>query len=882
MTEETAEHLFKRQLRQRNTDSLRLTALLGGILVPFFWVLDWWVIPRYVYGTLALRAFCAVYSVLLIIGIARRRKWCERYVTQLGLSYTLAIAWSIAVMCWLHQGYESSYYAGINLVVIGVGFLFSWPTRTSVLFCSLTYLFYMAPLACGTLTIHNTANALGNQFFLIATMTITLAAQNHRYQLEQREFDGNLALQRTKASLEQAFARLQQLDRLKSQFFNNITHELRTPLTMILSPLDSLIDGELGELSPKHRRYLVPLRRNALKLLKLINNLLDVAKIEERRLQLRPVRTDLHGLLAEVVEHSRPLASRKEIEVSCEVTSTRDDLYLDLEQIERVLVNLVSNALKFTNPRGQVSITLQDAEDGVQLKVRDTGIGIAADQLERVFERFSQADGSITRRYGGTGIGLALAREVVELHGGTLTVTSTPGEGSEFTAHLWSGREHLDPALLVATAASDGAESLPAESREWTQQLIESLEFRFLDIDEATERRIAARGDDSAKGTKVLVVEDHLDVLRFIHMNLQEEHAVYLAQNGAQGLELARAERPDVIVTDYMMPEMDGVSLIRALRADKKTADIPVIMLTGKSRVDDRVAAREAGADIHLSKPFSPKELRQGIQQLLAKRGRQAAIVVREHIKSLELISAGLAHEINNPLSYIKNAVFAINSKVNKIDIALEQLDLPDSEQRRVIEKARKQIARMNDAAERGVERISEVVQLVRRYAREGYPEETSPLVLDDAIRDVGRLIAPKTESDVKIDVDLNAAGVTVRCIPDEMSQVLRNLWQNAIDAVGSTGTVRVSTQRDGNTVIYEVRDNGPGIAPENLSRIFTPFFTTKVGGKGMGLGLAITHQVVERAGGAITVDSKVGEGTTFQVRLPVAGDETTSTGAAA
>ena len=870
--------LLKESLRQKNVSSLRMGAILGGTLVPLFWVLDWMIIPEHLTLTLFIRLTCTLYAAFLLGAIAQKRAWVEKHVDILSLTFTLSMTLSIAVMCWLHKGYESPYYAGISLVIIGTGFLFSWSPRLSITFCSLTYFFYMTPFVLGIYAVNEFTVVISNQFFLLSTIIVILAAQRHRYQLESREFYGNLALQRTKGSLETAVTKLKEMDRLKSEFFSNITHELRTPLTMILSPVESLMEGEMGDYSQSQRAYLHPIRRNALKLLKLINDMLDLARIEERFMRIRVQRTDLIELLTEITEHAGPLAARKDIELALDIRSSRDDLYVDAEKVERAIINLVSNALKFTDQDGKVTLFMEASEQEVRVGVQDTGVGIPAEMIERIFERFSQADGTVTRRYGGTGIGLALSRELVELHGGRLDAESTVGEGSLFSIVFQVGEDHLRPEVLDRRQERASPESARrSEDRgpqEWTRQLLEQRDYRYLDIEEVTERRLATREEAASRATKVLVVEDNLEVLRFIHMQLRDEHAVYLGRDGVHGLELALRERPDVIVTDYMMPEMDGLTLIRELRKNNTTADIPVIMLTAKSRLKDRTDAREAGADIYLSKPFSPKELRTAIRGLLERQGRQADVFMREHVRNLEVISAGLAHEIHNPLSYVKNAFVVISEKVDSVTALLKRDDIEEAEKVRKIQKSLDRMDRMREISRRGIERIEQVVSLVRRYAREGFPEEPTAMVLDSAVQDVGKLITAGGDKDAQVELDLQAGDATVTCVPEEMHQVIRNLWQNAVEAVASDGHVQISTRCDNGVAIFEVSDDGHGIPREDLPRIFTPFFTSKEPGKGLGLGLAISQHVVTRAGGSIAVESMPGKGTTFRVQLPVCRDD--------
>ncbi|MBN2193630.1 MAG: response regulator [Polyangiaceae bacterium] len=864
---------FSRHLQQVNCASLWYVCALGGCLVPFFWVLDIYTVPDWLGLTFALRLSTASVAAALLLALRRWPSRMARQVNHWGFIYTAYIALVISVMCWLHEGYESPYYAGLNLVIVGAGLLFLWRFRVAILFCATIYLTYMVPLILGRIPIREPAVALGNQFFLIGTVVIILAAQYYRYRMERRWFFARLDLERTKQSLEEAYQRSMELDRLKSNFFSSVTHELRTPLTMILAPLEALMEDPRWTADALQREYLQAIRGNALRLLKLINDLLDLARLEEKYLRLRVENTDMAALLTEVVEYSRPLATRKDIAIDLDVDEPGGEMWVDAEKIERVVVNLLANALKFTSPGGRVCVWSREQPDELLLGVRDNGPGIAAEARRWVFERFRQADGSVTRRYGGTGIGLALAKELVELHGGCITVTSEVGIGSEFVVRLRRGRHHLAgdaldrrqrPSSPPAARRSDDR-----EPREWTRQLLERKDYRFLDIEQATERRVAPRGEAS-RATKVVVIEDNVEILRFLSLQLRDRHSVYLAPDGTRGLDLVRRELPDVIITDYMMPGMDGVALVEALRGDAATSGIPIIMLTARNDVADRLLVRRAGADVYLTKPFSPQEVRAAVEQLLERRGQQVSVVAKEQVRSLEVISAGLAHEINNPLSYIANAVQVLGERIATIHDAAAQ-GMPLSAIQEIIVGSQAKSERMLAVALRGVERIRSVVDLVRHFAQAGYPREPVLVKLDEVVEEVASLVISPPDREIQTDCDLGAPGVSVRCLPGELTQVVRNLWQNALEAARDGGRVWVRTRVEGLLVSLEVGDDGPGIPPEVLPRIFTPFFTTKAPGRGMGLGLSIAHQLITRFDGTVTVDSQPGEGAVFRVRLPVA-----------
>ena len=838
-------------------------------------VLDWVTEPDHVLQFMVIR-FVACIVALALLGAAYL-PWAKDRAVLLGIGPPIVCASGIQAMILDLGGYTSDYYAGLNLCILAVGVLYTWRWWQALLvsggIVAVWSLAGIPDALAGTLDIPVFIN---NFYFLSLTAVIAVASAVIRYNAARREFAARIGLAEASEDLAQAVDRLQELDRLKTNFFSNVTHELRTPLTMILAPLESLLEDAQSSFDSTGREYLLAIRGNALRLLKLINDLLDLARLEENYLRLRVERADLVALLHEIVEYARPLAARKDISIELAVQGNvaAHEVYVDTEKMERVIVNLLANALKFSESGGTVRIWIREHDGELQVGVHDDGPGIPEESQRWIFERFRQADGSVTRRFGGTGIGLALVKEIVELHGGRISIASEIGRGSEFVVHLLGGREHFPEHALDrrqgSTKAQAARRSDDREPREWTRVLLEQKDYRFLDLERATERRLAPRGDEP-RATKVLVVEDNVEILRFLSLQLRDAHAVYLAPDGHRGLELAQRELPDVIITDYMMPGIDGLALIHLLKKDPVTAGIPIVMLTAKNDVADRLAAREAGADIYLSKPFSPQEVRAAVAQLLHRRGQQAAVVAREQVKSLEVISAGLAHEIHNPLSYIANAIYVLGQKIKEMRAAAAAQDATREEMQAAIDASREKTERMITVAKTGIERIRRVVELVRNYARSGYPKELTPQVFDEIVRDVGTLVIPSPDgSEVDVAVELGAPGVKVLGVPGELEQIVRNLWQNALEALAEGGMVSVRTSRRQRAVWLEIADDGPGMPPEVLSRIFTPFFTTKDPGRGMGLGLAITHQLVHRLGGQIHVESEVGRGTTFRVQLPI------------
>lgn len=852
---------FALTLRTHTVASLWVLAALVVTVNPLILLLDRLLLPEALHLVFFVRLLIEVAGGTALVLLFRRREWTEERAGAIAPAMVALLYSATAMLAWIDGSFASPYAASLPVILILSGSLFLWPARQAGSLYGAGYLFFILPLVLGLVPVGTLGPALAHQGFLVAVSVIVVASHEHRYRLVSKEYYSSLALKRTRGSLEEAFARLRDLDRVKNQFFSNISHELKTPLTMILAPLETLLAGDLGPLEPGQAGHLQTIRRNALGLLRLINDLLDLARLEERHVELKREAMDVPALLEEIVEYARPLAEKKGVRLALEASGATEGFSADGHKLERVFVNLLANALKFTPAGGQVTLALETDENELRIRVSDTGIGIASDQHARIFERFTQADGSATRKYGGTGIGLAYAREIVELHAGRISLESTVGAGSTFIVHL------PRPAAQTAVPAIEGG----GEPAEWGQSLVLLEESRFFDLEEAMQDELADPVDDRAKPFRILVVEDEPQMLRFLVMLLGEEHTVHAARNGREALEKAQGLVPDLVVTDFMMPEMDGLMLIAGLRNDHALAEIPVIMLTVRAQLEDRLEARERGADVYLAKPFSSRELTTAVRKMLEKRGRQARSVMRTQVQTLETISAGLAHEMQNPLSYIKNAVYLIGESVEKLmrEVKGRERFLKEIKGNDELDRLEKKIRRLYTTAERGLTRIEQMVKLLRTYSREGYPDTPVELPVDEAVQTVASLISPRQEHEVALHLELDAEEMAVRCIPEEMHQAIRNLIQNALDATGPGGWVKVKTRVDAGTAVLQVQDNGSGIPREILGRIFTPFFTTKEPGQGMGLGLSITHQVITRAGGQIEVQSSPGAGTLFTVNLP-------------
>jgi signal transduction histidine kinase/ligand-binding sensor domain-containing protein/DNA-binding response OmpR family regulator len=507
-----------------------------------------------------------------------------------------------------------------------------------------------------------------------------------RYELNRIRLKSQLNLETLEAD------KLKDLDRVKSQFFANISHEFRTPLTLILGQIESVMSSRI---ETKEKGKLQVALRNARRLLHLINQLLDLSKIEAGSMELRAERQDLISFLRNVVYSFESLAEQQRLTLEFESPADTLPVLFEQDQMEKVFYNLISNAFKFTPEGGEVvvEVKLEEARAGdgekrrrgegispipslshsppptVLIVVRDTGIGIPAAQLSRIFERFYQGDAAQPPEYArllggreGTGIGLALTKELVELHHGSISVTSTQGVGTEFVVRL-----PIDPG------------EHPAESPAYAR----GATARQEDRGGRDEKRATAFAGTSGSVSReiILVVEDNADVRAYIREQLGDSRQVLEAADGEEGIARARETIPDLIITDVMMPIMDGYQFTRNIRGDEKTSHIPIIMLTAKAALDDKIAGLEKGVDVYLTKPFSAKELKVQVRNLITRREElrrrfsTATIIKPSEVTATSIDKAFLERTINCVESHFEDEHFGVEQLAHEANMSISQVN---------------------------------------------------------------------------------------------------------------------------------------------------------------------------------------------------------------
>jgi len=426
---------------------------------------------------------------------------------------------------------------------------------------------------------------------------------------------------------------LAEIDRAKTAFFSNVSHELRTPLTLMLSPVEELLANAPEDPTHDNRELLELVHRNGLRLQKLVNTLLDFSRIEAGRMQAVFEPVDLAQFTADLSANFRSAMERAGLAFVIECQPVPESVYVDLDMWEKIVLNLLSNALKFTFG-GTVRVSLRSRGGHVEMEVEDTGTGIPAAELPHVFERFHRVEGALSRTIEGSGIGLALVQELVRFHGGSVSVKSDVGQGSTFTVSIPLGTAHLPSEKIRAAAAvsptGSRAEVFVEEALRW---LSDGPVSAPVVVDNIGHPDVYARG-----GERILLADDNADMREYVRRLLGERFLVTAVSNGDEALASALANPPDLILSDVMMPGLDGFGLLAEIRKNARTRTIPVILLSARAGEESRVEGLGAGADDYLIKPFTARELlaRVGAHLAMRKRREEAEKAVRESQTTLQ------------------------------------------------------------------------------------------------------------------------------------------------------------------------------------------------------------------------------------------------------
>ena len=446
--------------------------------------------------------------------------------------------------------------------------------------------------------------------------------------------------------------KLQEIDELKSNFFANISHEFRTPLTLIIGPIKDLINTEKDL---QKQENLNNIHRNADMLYGLVNQLMDLSKLEAGKMKLNTCEKDIVPIIKSLVQSFESLAERKKITLTFQSDKDEIILFIDVEKIEKIVINILSNAIKFTKEGKQIKVSLELVNEKVEIIISDEGIGIPKDRINNIFDRFYQVDGTHTREHEGTGIGLALTKELIELHKGEILVQSEEGKGTTFTVRLPIGKDHLKPEEICEGIIEKNNDEL-IHSNQYTIQddltVSGNLDISFF------------KNDDNPI---VLIVEDNQDVRNYIKGHLNNSNRIIFATNGEEGYNQALEHIPDLIISDVMMPKMDGFKLCNKLKTDERTSHIPIILLTAKATGDDKIDGLEKGADDYIMKPFDAKELQVRVKNLIDQRKKIAEYHRKNQLFNISEIDAASVDK-----KFLIKAFEIVNRHIADEDLSVE------------------------------------------------------------------------------------------------------------------------------------------------------------------------------------------------------------------
>ncbi len=654
---------------------------------------------------------------------------------------------------------------------------------------------------------------------------------------------------------------LAEIDRAKTAFFSNVSHEFRTPLTLMLGPLEDEL-AEPEALPTERYERLQTVHRNSLRLLKLVNTLLDFSRIEAGRIQACFEPVDLASFTTELASSFESAMAKAGLEFIFALEPLPEPVYIDREMWEKIVFNLLSNALKHTF-EGSITVRLEWLETTVELVVTDTGIGIPAAELPFLFDRFHRVKGVRARSHEGTGIGLALIKELSLLHGGEVRVESIEGEGSTFRVAVCTGTAHLPPEQIgSARSVASTVIRKSAYVEEASRWDTPNTSLSTYPTAPQTPALAATPPPTATTKPRIVWADDNADLREYVAQMLSSDYAIEAVTDGEAALEAIARELPTLVISDVMMPKLDGFGLIQALRGDMKTRNIPIILLSARSGQEEAIIGLDAGADDYLSKPFTAKELRARVKAHVELSLARQKWVDEAYAASRAKTSflASMSHEIRTPM----NAIIGMTSVL--LDTVLNQ------EQKLCAEVIR-------DGGEHLLAIINDILDFSKIEA--GKVElEMQSFSLRDCIESVLDLLTGMA-NDKRVGLGyLMQAGTPEGLFGDfgRLRQVLVNLLSNAIKFTPSGGEVMLEVS---STAIsqprrcqlqFTISDTGIGIQPEVIAGLFQPFIqadssTTRING-GTGLGLSISKRLVELMGGEISVESIVGQGSVFKFTI--------------
>lgn len=671
--QKTIEAVFNEEILQNRIRRVIVTSQIAMIAIPFFLILDYFMYPEFLTTLFLIRVIITIPYILVIL-LIKKSIVLQKYIQELSMFLLFNAGVGIAYMIHITEGYVSPYYAGLVVVILVSCITMTLTIKRTIVVTSLIYFSYIIPILIKG-DISDVAIFVNNNFFLIAMVIFALFGAYTQESIQNNEFSARYEIQKSNEELQNLTDELAETnqkllihDKLKTEFFTNVSHELRTPLTLILAPLKPIIEGHSGPLPQPVVDTLQTMQNNGHRLLKQINNLLDFAKLEAGKMRLNIQEVDLIAFCKDVIAAMQHAATSRGLKLYFQYQmEDAIKVMIDTEQFEKVVMNLLHNAIKFTSRGGRITLFLDEREEDVELVVQDTGVGIPDNMLDTIFDRFAQVDGSSTRSTEGTGLGLSLAKEIVELHGGTIRAESRQGSGSRFIVRVQKGERHIGEEVRERRKSEQPVQykkrATDMEGLKVSDVVNNYRDIQLIDLEQKPE----VQTKEHRRGTHeftLLVIDDNPDILKLMHFLLHDEFDILLAGSGREGLRTVREKKPDLIISDVMMPEMDGYTFCREIKADPEFKHIPIVLVTARAGSEMLVEGIDSGANDYIAKPFDVAELKARVRSLLRTRTMEEALALAN--QNLKIRTEDLVERQRSLLhSTVKSLVSTIEAKDN-------------------------------------------------------------------------------------------------------------------------------------------------------------------------------------------------------------------------
>ncbi len=875
---------FSDELKKQNLNSIRIFSPIMGLIFMAFCILDLILAPEFFLKFILIRILYLSFTIMIFwftYLIRYQYSYILSFLVMIGAGITLSI------FSFYYSDQQELIVRSIMAILLIIGLVFPWTPVYTFSTCLLIILSYIFERWVSSESIFSTIDILFLTSSLITATTSNLIVILSKWQDYQN-----------RKALKFSNDRLKELDRLKSNFFANISHEFKTPLNLILSPIESILQGELKghKDMAKFNNVLKSIQRHSFTLLSLIEDLLNFSKIESGKVPLKIQKINIVHLIQTHMDRIKLSAESRNIQLNFNFPRSDIEIYADMDKFNKVVLNLLSNSLKFTQENGSILVRIDEfKKDLVQIEFQDSGIGIPKNKIHTIFERFSQVDTSTTRQYGGTGIGLSLVKEYVEMHGQKIEIESKyikdhpDTHGTKLTilaSKKISFFENKENIYFIPDSAVDQSYFDPKEYQKDLNLYYEITVKRKPTIKNENISSVKHQVDTYS----LLLVENNTDLLEYLKSILEDQYQVYLAVNGEDGLSKARTYHPDIIITDIMMPIMDGNTMAKAIRNDPETCNIPIIFLTARSDISYIIESFQIKAIDYIVKPFNSQELKLRIKNLLdfkqlytlEETMRQEKSLRKEiedaHDKlqklyiSREFFFSNLNHEIRTPL--------------NIILIIIERMIQESRTKQKNRKEQKKNIETLHDYVLKITILIDNILELAKyTIGNKGLSIQKLNIYyyLQNFIQKNSNVASAKN---IFLSLNFNLSKKKYFYIDEvQFSKTLMNLFHNSLKYIKGKGFIEIKVSQNKENYIIEFADSGTGIQKDVLPHIFKEFFQidSKVENfldenmmpASTGLGLAMVEQTIKMHGGSIEVKSKYiddhpkDHGTIFKIRLP-------------